>query len=204
MPVGTKREVRSGKVFVLESETYKRHDPPNSWVTTCNCKVKRSSIWMVFTHPFFSALCYCCHLVPFVNSKLLATTPILERASYGKGSECLRLNCKHPLKEDSDGLVGRANKLRWTKVYKGSELRGDWGGRNEKLAASPLSSEPDKTAILRKLPGKESIPHFGKVIWREMKAELPWQPHRFSALCSLCQLSSTFFQERGPCVLEYV
>lgn len=29
MPVGTKREVRSGKVFVLESETSKRHDPPN-------------------------------------------------------------------------------------------------------------------------------------------------------------------------------
>ena len=86
---------------------------------------------MVFTHPVFSALCYCCHLVPFVNSKLLATTPILERASYGKGSECLRVNCKHPLKEDSDVLVGRANKLRWTKVYKGSELRGDWGGRNE-------------------------------------------------------------------------
>ena len=154
--------------------------------------------------PFFSALCYCCHLVPFVNSKLLATTPILERTSYGKGSECLRVNCKHPLKEDSDVLVGRGNKLSWTKVYKGSELRGDWDGRNEKLAASPLSSEPDKTAILRKLPGKESIPHFGKVIWREMKAELPWQPHRFSALCFLCQLSSTFFQERGLCVLEYV
>ena len=30
-------------------------------------------------------------------------------------------------------LVGRANKLRWTKVYKGSELRGDGGGSNEKL-----------------------------------------------------------------------
>ena len=119
---------------------------------------------MVFTHPFFSALCYCCHLVPFVNSKLLATTPILERASYGKGSECLRVNCKHPLKEDSDVFIGRANKLRWTKMYKGSELRGDWGGWNEKVAASPLSSEPDKTAMLRKLPGKESIHHFGKVI----------------------------------------
>lgn len=170
MPVGIKRKVRSEKVFVLESETYKCHDPPNPWVTTCNCNVKGSSLWMVFTHPFFSALCYCCHLVPFVNSKFLATTPILERGSYGKGSECLRVNCKHPLKEDSDVLVGRANKLRWTKVYKGSELRGDWGGWNEKLAASPLSSKPDKTVMLRKLPGKESIPHFGKVIWREMKA----------------------------------
>ena len=74
------------------------------------------------------------------------------------------MNCKHPLKEDSDVLVRRANKLRWTKVYKGSELRGDWGGWNEKLAASPLSSKPDKTVMLRKLPGKESIPHFGKVI----------------------------------------
>lgn len=117
---------------------------------------------MVFTHPFFSALCYCCHLVPFVNSKRLAITPILERASYGKGSECLRVNCKHPLKEDSDVLVGRANKLRWTKVYKGSELRGDWGGRNEKLAASPLNSEPDKTAILRKLPEKKKHSSFWK------------------------------------------
>ena len=53
-------------------------------------------------------------------------------------------------------LVGCANKPRWAKggakVGEGSELRGDWGGSFFiYLAASPLSSAPDKTAMLRRL-----------------------------------------------------
>lgn len=200
MPVGIKRKVRSEKVFVLESDAYKCHDPPNPWVTTCNCNVKGSSIWMVFTYPFFSALCYCCHLVPFVNSKLLATTPILERASYGKGSECLRVNCKHPLKEDSDVLVGRANKLRWTKVYKGSELQeiGAGGRKNSRLRRSVVS--PTKPSCYASYREKKAF----LILEKSFEGRWKRQPHPFSTLCSLCQLSSTLFQARGTCVLEYV
>ena len=70
-------------------------------------------------------------------------------------------------------------------MCKGSELRGDWGGSNVKLAASPRQNRHATQAKSHLKRGESGV----------ILATAPFFCYH---------LSSRFFQERGTCVLEYV